>query len=391
MVADITALACEIDALGNARNCTFIVASGDGDLLPAIERALERGISVEVWSWQRATSNKLRRLHEAGRAKFVPLDEHAMSIGFVDELWNDRRWRLDDFADSAVVVKNVDPVDVADACRAALKCEWWHSLMPDSDDDVAVILRPCTADRDKWFELIKTQLFADRPQAEVLSYIQYKATQAGGPSKVTSNKPSNVPSDASGSPPGGNRFDLLRLDHGGADSDSDSDSDSDKGSGSGDDVCSRTETAEMDDKDSAPSNAPSNTPSNLPSNSGPLGRKPIQPIVPRPDCRHGYRCARGLACSFAHTEDQQAFFREHGGACPRGYKLKQCAHAASGRCKFMSSAEWCTYAHGEADAWCVSCQCGGHSAAKCTAAARPARAARLVEMCGNSKPSARAA
>ena len=70
MVADITALACEIDALGQAENCTFIVVSGDGDLLPAIERALQRGIKVEVWSWQRCCSNKLRRLHETGRAEF---------------------------------------------------------------------------------------------------------------------------------------------------------------------------------------------------------------------------------------------------------------------------------------------------------------------------------
>jgi len=350
MVADITALACEIDALGQAENCTFIVVSGDGDLLPAIERALQRGIKVEVWSWQRCCSNKLRRLHETGRAEFIPLDNHVDEIGFVDEVWNTKRWRVEDFADSSVVVKGVDAGDIADTCRAGLKCEWWYSMMADDSDDVVIILRPSTVNKEQWLDLLCTKLFADNDSAKVCRYPEYASNDAQQPMLRTESALSRSESTLRAASLSGNRWGVLGLE--GSDTESDSEDESD------DDELSHTSTPVCDDQEFQSS-----------------WRKPIKQAPTRPDCRHGYRCARGSTCSFVHTDDQKAFFEKHGGHCPRGYKLKQCSHAPSGRCKFSATPEWCLYAHGETDAYCMSCQCTGHSTVKCPGGASRLQAA----------------
>jgi hypothetical protein len=339
MVADITALACEIDALGNAENCTFMVASGDGDLLPAIERALQRGIKVEIWSWLRATSNKLRRLQDDGRAKFNPLDNHLKEIGFVDEVWNTKRWRVADFHDSCVSVRGVDPCDIPDICRKSLKCEWWYSVMEESDtEDVAIIIRPSTVNRETWLEFLTKETFTDKPDAEVFTYAEYMDKIA--PKTKVDQVITRVPSSS-------NRFQLLGNDE------SDSDDESD-GSSTTAESATTADTALLASPDEDEWEAT------------PRDSATRKPLTSKPDCRHGYRCTRGIACGFAHTADQKAFFEKHGGACPRGYKLKLCSHAPSGRCRFMQTSEWCPYAHGEGDAWCVSCQSSGHSSSKCT-------------------------
>ena len=51
--------------------CVMVVAAGDADYIPAIERAKSKGWSVEVWFW----SNAAGELKKAA-SRFCPLDEH---------------------------------------------------------------------------------------------------------------------------------------------------------------------------------------------------------------------------------------------------------------------------------------------------------------------------
>ncbi|KAI1069268.1 hypothetical protein LB507_008663 [Fusarium sp. FIESC RH6] len=45
----------------------FVVLSGDADMVPAVEKAVEHGFVVHVWSWNRSLSSQLKRLEKDPR------------------------------------------------------------------------------------------------------------------------------------------------------------------------------------------------------------------------------------------------------------------------------------------------------------------------------------
>jgi hypothetical protein len=64
-------------------NMTFIVVSGDRDMLPPIIATLECGIPVEVWAWKSGISNEHKR-REGGNLRVYYLDQIANRIFFTN-------------------------------------------------------------------------------------------------------------------------------------------------------------------------------------------------------------------------------------------------------------------------------------------------------------------
>ena len=74
MAHDITKTLYEHIYINCCRNVTFIVVTGDRDLKPPIEDSLEKGIPVELWSWEKAMSREYKQLansHPLFQAKLL--------------------------------------------------------------------------------------------------------------------------------------------------------------------------------------------------------------------------------------------------------------------------------------------------------------------------------
>jgi hypothetical protein len=331
MVADISVLSVLLQSEGLAEQSTIVIASGDSDLIPAIRKALDRKIKVEVWAWSRCTSHLFRELHdkEDSLLTLVELDRFIEHVGFVDTHFNMTRWRIDDFALSTVVVVGIEEDEVAATCNqcAGLSSEWWTACIESGGEHgVALIFRANASSVAKQLSCVHD---AFGPQLEtgevrILPYSEFV--------------PCVSPSDhrCSTSSAGSGDEAIVHRSHGYEDA-------RQRGS------CSMS-SSERSFSSSPRASAPRFT-----------DRGSEQLVA----CHHGFRCLKGTACSFHHTDDEQKFFALHGGACPRPYKLKPCAFYHAKSCAHMHSPSFCLYAHGEADTFCLKCKCSGHSTNLC--------------------------
>ena len=62
MAHEITKTLYELMYTGSLENVIFITVTGDRDLKPPIEDALEKGVPVELWSWDNSMAREFRRL-----------------------------------------------------------------------------------------------------------------------------------------------------------------------------------------------------------------------------------------------------------------------------------------------------------------------------------------
>jgi hypothetical protein len=335
MVADISVLSVLLQSEGLAKQSTIVIASGDSDLIPAIRKALERKIKIEVWAWSRCTSHLFRELHdkESSLLTLVELDRYIDKIGFVDTKFNMTRWRIDDFASSTVVIVGLEEDAVVAACQCAgLSSEWWTACIEsDGDCGVALILRTSASFSKQLaciHEAFRPQLEAS--QVRILPYSEFVP-------RVTIDlmSPPTSPSGQRCSLAGGGDKATLRF---------------------GNEDASQCNRSVSSSEHSSPHASPR--------------RSRLRPTVidtePPSACRHGFRCLKGTACSFHHTNDERKFFASHGGACPRPYKLKPCAFYHAKSCTYMQSPSSCLYAHGKADTWCMKCKRSGHSTNLCS-------------------------
>ena len=76
-------------------------------------------------------------------------------------------------------------------------------------------------------------------------------------------------------------------------------------------------------------------------------------------CPFRINCKFGLKCHNKHTEDEKRFFRTNQGEGNPLRKVKPCLFHPN--CK--KEMKECHYAHGEEDAWCLSCRdmCGHYT------------------------------
>ena len=78
LVTDATRMVCKTKPGNN----TIIFISGDADMKPAIEAIMEEGWKVEVFMWNHALSNELKKLAREDRCTICALDSYKDQITF---------------------------------------------------------------------------------------------------------------------------------------------------------------------------------------------------------------------------------------------------------------------------------------------------------------------
>ena len=94
---DVQLVADIVDLVGQMKNGTVIIVSGDSDYIPAINKALTRGWKVEVWSWERALSADIREHDRRGKGLRVEeLNGHIHHIMSVNSSFDPTRFTKDE-------------------------------------------------------------------------------------------------------------------------------------------------------------------------------------------------------------------------------------------------------------------------------------------------------
>ena len=86
-----------------------------------------------------------------------------------------------------------------------------------------------------------------------------------------------------------------------------------------------------------------------------------EPISSTQECPYKFNCIDGLSCGQKHNDDEVKFFASNNVNPYR--KVQLCRYFADGDC--LETKEDCPYAHGEEDAWCLSCKSNGHFTDNC--------------------------
>lgn len=143
LATSVTALALYLEMSGTPG--TIVIGSGDSDMLPAIQMALDRNIKVEVWAWSRCMSQLFNDLaRENTNLSLVMLNPYIDKIGFVDTHFNRTRQRIEDFP--AVVVRGLSEREIVKICDESreLSSEWWTSPVDHNSTGVAIVFHDAT-------------------------------------------------------------------------------------------------------------------------------------------------------------------------------------------------------------------------------------------------------
>ena len=87
LVADV------VDLVGQLKNGTVIIVSGDSDYIPALNKVLSRGWKVEVWSWEKALSADIRKHDSRGKGLRVEqLNGHIHQFMYANSSFDSTRF-----------------------------------------------------------------------------------------------------------------------------------------------------------------------------------------------------------------------------------------------------------------------------------------------------------
>ena len=322
LVADITEMACTTP---EEERTTIVIISGDADAMPAIHKVLKyRGWSVEVCMWEDAMSNELKKLPPKHPKVVVNyLDEFLEHITFTNMKFNPRRLRSCEKA--TAVVFQMKPkaflgrVPSNKWCRELESItQWpfqyyWAELNGRETNDLVLVFRndgKLSFDLSSFMAQIKEYPIQRTLGAQ--TYVQYEQ-ESDLYDKV-------------------DRMELEKV-----------------GQIHYDEACDGYDNeaiSESDDDDK---------PWRIKRRSPP----PQKTQLYSEPCPFRINCKFGLKCHNRHTEDEKRFFRTNQGEGNPLRKVKPCSFHPN--CK--KEMKECHYAHGEEDAWCLSCRdmCGHYT------------------------------
>ena len=324
LVADITELACTTP---EEERTTIIIISGDADVMPAIHKLLKyRGWSVEVCMWEDAMSNDLKKLPQREPKVVVNyLDKFLEHITFTNMKFNPRH--LHSCEKATAVVFQMKPKAFPDRVPSNKWCrvlqsitQWpfqyyWAELNGRETNDLVLVFRDDgkhSFDLNSFMAQIKEYPIQRTLGAQ--TYVQYDQEKSG----------------------------LYRMEL-------------DKvGQIHYDEACDEgyeSEASAILDSDDDAYDKLWQIKRRLP----PPRKTPLYSEL----CPFRINCKFGLKCLNKHTEDEKRFFRTNQGEGNPLRKVKPCLFHPN--CK--KEMKECHYAHGEEDAWCLSCRdmCGHYT------------------------------
>ena len=316
--------------VNNESPSTIALVTGDADMLPAVEEAVEKGWNVEIYMWNHATSGELKKYaneHEE-LCKFVALDNHTTEFTFINRKFNIKNEKLQKIVSECGIVFSMEPYAFGENCIPTEKwCNrlesivqrpfqyYWIELDDSPTDDLVVVfsdprragekididkeLQGIVASSDPRMDSESTCIGISLPGViGMQTFKQYNKKKEG-------DMALNLPG----------RGDVSSGDSG-------------------------TWTEVKGKKKSERTRHPS------------FGKP----------CRYKKTCRSGLECQYTHTNDEKKFFRKNKGRGILGRKTELCQFYP----KCRKKDEECNFAHGESDGWCVNCFTEGHFAENCT-------------------------
>ena len=316
LVADVTEIACTTP---EEKRTTIVIISGDADAMPAIKKALDdkyRGWSVEVYMWKDAMSNALKKLPKTEpNAKVYYLDEYLERITFTNMKFSSRK--LVDKANAMVF--QMEPkafrnrVPTKKWCRELESItQWpfqyyWAELKGKETNDLVLVFRNDGVDSfDLTRFLARVDEYPIQYVIDVKPYVQYEQEKSGLYLEMVGHIPYSEACD-----------------------------------GYSDEAI--PSVSDDDDKSWHVKRPP----------------RPHKSQRYSDPCSYKFNCMYGLKCHNKHTDDEKSFFRTNQGEGNPLRKVKPCSHHPN--CK--RGMKDCHYAHGEKDAWCLSCRdmCGHYT------------------------------
>lgn len=327
-------------------NMTFIVISGDRDMLPPITAALECNIRVEVWAWESGISNEHKK-RAGGDLRVCYLDQIADRIFFTNTRSTRRGKKLE--VDRTIVL--CDPrirdkeMNCLETCVSDTLLAWCPVLfyITQSQTEPELFVEFPNLNSVESMILNVRELFKNEWRVE--SWPEYASRRNKkkllAPERGTMFWPLTNKEDENDDPALARQQDSERGTHG--DSQSRSDLLNTGGqlgpSVSCDEDFSNWETVK--------------------SRSNPRAdhRRSMQRGQ---RCHDGLRCRKARNCPHGHTLQEKGLFEEYPFQNFTKWKSVKCRNL-----EFCHKGKKCPFAHFEAEVWCLKCKREGHYSSDC--------------------------
>ena len=339
LVADITEIACTTP---EEERTTIIIISGDADAMPAIHKVLKyRGWNVEIYMWEDAMSNELKKLPRKEPKVVVEyLDEFLERITFTNMKFDPRN--LHSFDKSTAVVFQMEPdafrnrVPTVKWCRRLESItQWpfqyyWAELDGKGTNDLVLVFRK---DYGRNSEAASGHSSTSNTGTGVPFDVTSFLTQIDEyPIEYTVSAQSYVQYEQEKS--GLYKMALEMVGH---------------------ILYSEARVGYSDTAISSVSDDDDNKSWNVKRRQ----QHPRKSQRYSELCEYKFNCKYGLKCHNKHTDDEKSFFKKNQGQGNPLRKAKPCSYYPN--CK--KDPKECHYAHGEEDAWCLNCRdmCGHYT------------------------------
>ncbi len=317
----------DVKAVEEKDSTTFVVITGDRDMMPAVKEVLKCKIRVELWGWKSGISQSYLELVFANSLLSVHLlDSIFKDICFT--AYRSTRKIKCVVGGKTMVLRDVEEGDEDSICDRLLNTRqlFWKTRwdgeadlcieFPEVDQIEKIILQARQLLPDitiqSWPEY-RARFFNKDPTDELKTVNMYELL--GEPlQNLTLNNINNIIENAD-------------------DNAGDNDDDTDAG----------------DWKTVVNKNGP--------------GKRHRRIVNQRQDCPYGLRCKKKDECGYRHTAEERQLFRQNPGQNLRLWKTQLCRYAPN-----CYRGRECHYAHTESEARCLDCEQTGHfqgDTAKC--------------------------
>lgn len=326
---------------------TFVVITGDRDMLPPVRKVLDSKIRVELWAWKAGISKEYLRLASSnGLLEVNFLDSVFDQISFTN-LWSTRK------------KGEVQP------SHTVVLCEFVDPDMLDRGSPVGEALLHLA--RLFWITRSKSgnELFIEFPDIPNIEAIILKIRELFGDTLTVLSWPQYLGRRPDKNPPimleSSNRYARLGDDKG-------MDSIQDTATAQRLEpprVKARMPDAEQPGGEKEKDNVmrgcidPDNDEGWQTVSGSNQKKKHHRDIRKSQQCRNGIHCEKGGECGFAHSQEERDLFRDNPYQDFRVWKSKMCDAPHRHRGKH------CRFAHGQDEAWCLSCYDNGHFTEAC--------------------------
>ena len=342
LVADVTQVAGKVPPFQRG---TIVLISGDADMYPAVEKIMEEGDwKVEIYMWEKALSARLKELTETYPERVIcePLDNKLDKVTFTNK-------KLP--ADKLEGIENVSAVMLMeDDCfpQHVIEDWWWNQLesiaqwpvqywwiIRDGEADELLLVFDSKRETETYnvsnFVGILGEDIANAKEGKPLlpyviraeTYVDYKKRMKRFEAIMKSG-----------------RYYVFDIER-------DSNFVAKNSAGSLDMKFVESPTFGQD----------TSTPQHGYFKSIP----PSQVGGKVRDCNFGKNCLRGTKCKYRHSQSDIIFFEKNGGRGSPTRKAQMCRNYP--KCPYTKGL--CHFAHGDSDAWCLTCRKQGHFSNNC--------------------------